>query len=127
MKEKKLKLLNYQIITSILFIISIFISIVLTYDEKQGLLKKQGLFSETFDKYLNLFNRILALGVIVFILYINYATYEIQKQKRTNLDPYRHQIYASIFSVISAIIVLYVVIENWYQNPNITSIENPTI
>lgn len=127
MKEKEIKLLNYQIITSILFIISIFISIILTYDEKQNILKKECIFSEKFDKYLNLFNRILALGVIAFIFYINYSTYEIQKQKRTNLDPFRHQIYASIFSVISALIVLYVVIENWYENPNITSIENPTI
>lgn len=127
MKEEKLKLLNYQILSSILFIISIFISIILTYDEKQELLNKKGVFSETFDKYLNLFNRIFALGIIIFILYINYTTYNIQKQKRINLEPFKHQIYASIFSVISAIIVLYVVIENWYQNPNITSIENPTI
>jgi len=127
MKEKKLTLLNYQIISSILFIISIVISIVLTYDEKQQVLKKDRLFSETFDKYLNLFNRILSLSIVAFILYINYATYEIQKQKRSNLDSFRHQIYASIFSLISAIIVLYTVIENWYENPNITSIENPII
>lgn len=127
MKEKKLALLNYQIITSILFIISLFISIVLTYDEKQQLLKQPRLFSEKFDKYLNLFNRILALFIILIILWINYETYNIQKQKRSNLAPFRHQIYASVFSVISAIIVLYVVIENWYSNPNITSIENPTL
>ena len=127
MKGKELKLLNYQIFTSILFIISILISIVLTYDEKQGLLKNQRLFSEQFDKRLNLFNRLLALFVIAFILYINYATYKIKQQKSSNLAPFRHQIYASIFSLISAIIVLYVVIENWYSNPNITSIENPTI
>lgn len=127
MKEKEITLLNYQIITSIFFIISIFISIILTYDEKQDILKKDTLFSKKFDKYLNLFNRILALTIISFILYINYETYKIQKQKRNNLDPFRHQIYASIFSVVSALIVLYVVIENWYENPNITSIENPTI
>ena len=127
MKEKKLTLLNYQIISSILFIISIIISIVLTYDEKQQVLKKTRLFSETFDKYLNLFNRILSLSIVVFILYINYVTYQIQKQKRSNLDPFRHQIYACIFSIISAVIVLYVILENWEDNPNITSIENPII
>lgn len=127
MKEKQLTLLNYQIFTSVLFIISILISIILTFDEKQSVLKKPGLFSEQFDKRLNLFNRILALFIIVFILYINYETYKLQQKKGSNLDPFRHQIYASIFSVISAVIVLYVVIENWYSNPNITSIENPTI
>lgn len=127
MKEKELRLINYQILTSILFIASVVISIILTYDERQQLLKKQRLFSETFDKYLNLFNRILSLSIVAFILYINYATYKIKEQKRSNLAPFRHQIYASIFSLISAIIVLYVVIENWYENPNITSIENPII
>lgn len=127
MEKEKLKLLDYQIFASVLFIISIFISIILTYDEKRQVLKKQGLFSEQFDKYLNLFNRILSLLIVLFILYINYETYYIQKKKRNNLDPFRHQIYASIFSVISALIVLYVVIENWYENPNITSIENPII
>ena len=127
MKEKELRLINYQILTSILFIASVVISIILTYDERQQLLKKQRLFSETFDKYLNLFNRILSLSIVAFILYINYATYKIKEQKRSNLAPLRHQIYASIFSLISAIIVLYVVIENWYENPNITSIENPII
>ena len=127
MKEKELRLLNYQILTSILFIVSVIISIVLTYDEIKQLLKKHRLFSETFDKYLNLFNRILSLSIVVFILYINYATYQIQKEKRSNLDPFRHQIYASIFSIISAVIVLYVVLENWEDNPNITSIENPII
>lgn len=127
MKEKELRLINYQILTSILFIASVVISIILTYDERQQLLKKQRLFSETFDKYLNLFNRILSLSIVAFILYINYATYKIKEQKRSNLAPFRHQIYASIFSLISAIIVLYVVIENWYENPNITNIENPII
>lgn len=127
MKEEELKLLNYQIISTIFFIVSLLISIVLTYDEKQYLLNKDGLFSEKFDKYLNLFNRILSLTIILFILYINLQTYEIQKNKKSNHDPFRHQVYASVISVVSSLIVLYVVIENWYKNPNITSIENPTI
>lgn len=127
MKEKELKLLNYQILTSIFFIISIIISIISTFDEKQQILKRKRLFSEKFDKHLNLFNRILALTITIVILYINYEYYKINEQKRSNLAPFRHQIYASIFSLISALIVLYVVIENWYENPNITNIENPTI
>jgi len=125
MKDKELQLLNYQILTSIVFVLSLIISIILTYDERQQLLKRKRLFSEKFDKYLNLFNRILALLVILIILYINYKNFEINKNKRSNPAPLIHQIYASILSVLSAIIVLYVVIENWYENPNITSIENP--
>ena len=75
MNEKKVQLLNYQLIISGLFIISLVISIILTYDQKQETLDEQRLFSEKFDKYLNLFNRIFALSIIVAILYINYQDY----------------------------------------------------
>lgn len=125
--NKKVQLLNYQLIISVLFIISLLISIVLTYDEKQEKLNEERLFSEKFDKYLNLFNRIFALVIIIAILYINYQEYSLNKYEKSNLKPLEHQIIASVFSVISALIVLYVVIENWYENPNITSIENPIV
>lgn len=125
--NRKVQLLNYQLIISGLFIISLLISILLTYDERQETLNKQRLFSKTFDKYLNLFNRIFALAIIIAILYINYQDYLLNKNKKSNVKPLEHQIIASVFSVISAIIVLYVVIENWYENPNITSIENPIV
>lgn len=127
MNEKKVQLLNYQLIISGLFIISLVISIILTYDQKQETLDEQRLFSEKFDKYLNLFNRIFALSIIVAILYINYQDYLLNRNIKDNIKPLEHQIIASVFSVISAIIVLYVVIENWYENPNISSIENPTV
>lgn len=127
MKEKQLKLLNYQLLTTIAFMISLLISIILTIDERQELLKKQRLFSEQFDKNLNLSNRIFALAIVSFILYINYSDYKIKGKKGVNTTPLKHQIYASILSVISALIVLYVVVENWYENPNINSIENPII
>ncbi len=125
--EKEEKLLNYQLITSIAFIVSLIISIILTYDEKKELLNEETIFSKDFDKYLNLFNRILALSIVCFILYINYETYKINKNKKTDIKPFEHQIIASIFSIISAIIVLYVVIENWENIPSITNIENPTV
>lgn len=127
MRQNEIKLTNFQIITSILFIISVLISIVLTIDEKLVLEKKKPLFSKKTDQYINLFNRIFTLIIICFILYINYEGYKIDKIKGSNIDASRHQIYASILSVISAIIVLYVVFENWDENINITSIENPTI
>ena len=127
MKEKRIELLNYQIIASILFIISLLISIFLTYDEKLEIMGNKRILNKYTDKVLNLSNRIFALLIVLFILYINYEDYILNKIKRNNTKTSKHQIIASIFSVISAIIVLYVVIENWYENPNITSIENPIV
>ena len=127
MNEQKIKLLQYQNITSILFIISVGISIFLTHDEILRLSKKDPVLPEPIDRYINLLNRVFALTIISAILYINYQDYQLAKQqKKTNLEPFKHQISASIFSVISAIIVLYVVIENLEQNPNIGNLENPT-
>lgn len=122
--EYKVKSINLQLLSSFLFIISIIISILLTYNEKRNILKKEPLFNDIFAKYLNLFNRIFALFIIVLILYINYNDY---KNRNGSTNALIYQIYASIFSVISALIVLYVVIENFSDNINISSIENPIV
>lgn len=125
--KNKMDILSSQLTLTFLFIITLFVSIILTYDEKLELENKNRLFSEEFDKYLNLFNRIFALLIIIGILYVNYKNYDIKKDTTKNIKPLIHQIIASIFSVISALIVLYVVIENWNTNPNISSIENPIV
>lgn len=122
MKSKEIKLIDYQLISAILFIISILISILLTYNEKLEKCNKKTLLNEQISKYLNLFNRIFSLIIILFILYINYETYKI---KRSNLNLYLNQIYASILSTIAAIIVLYTTIEN-FNKQNINT-ENPFI
>jgi magnesium-transporting ATPase (P-type) len=125
--ERKIELLNYQLIITGLFIISLIISIILTYDQKEYISNKKRIFKSDFSKYLNLFNRLFTLFIIFSILYINYEDYKLNKNTKKNIKPFEHQVIASLFSVVSAIIVLYVVIENWYESPNITSIENPTV
>ena len=127
MKEKQVLIIDWQIILSMVFIITILISIIFSYDQRQRLLNKKTIFDKNIDKYLNLFNRIIVLIVILLLLYLNYLDYKINKDNINNPKPYYHQIIASVFSVISALIVLYVVIENWYDQPNITNIENPII
>lgn len=125
--KREIEILDKQILISIIFIVTIVISIILTYDEKQYKLKRKTIFSPKTDKYINLLNRILSLAILFYLLYLNYETYQIAKQKGRNLHPFKHQIQASILSTIAGIIVLYVVFENWYENPNITTLENPII
>ena len=114
--NKEIKLLDYQNILSIIFIITIIISILLTYDEKLKLLNKK-LFDDKTAENLCI--------IALLIIYINVIDYKIGQEKGSNLNPLRHQVEASIFNAISALIVLYTVYEN--RNFNITSIENPTI
>ena len=71
MKEKQVLIIDWQIILSMVFIITILISIIFSYDQRQRLLNKKTIFDKNIDKYLNLFNRIIVLIVILLLLYLN--------------------------------------------------------
>ena len=97
---------------------------LLTYDEKLKLLNKKRLFTDQNSHYTNLLNRILFLLILIYNLYINYQQYELEKQKRSDLAPFRQQIYASILNTIAAVIILYVVYETLNTNDDIAPIDN---
>ncbi len=122
--EREIKLLNIDITTAILFIITIVISIYLTYERKQELLKKKRFLSKKDDQYILLFNRLLVLIIVLIILYDNYEEYEIAKMDNKDLNPFKIQIFASFLTVITALLILYVVLYNWDSN-SISDIENP--
>lgn len=121
--KSQIKLLDKQLIISLALGITLIISIFLNYDEKQKLLNKKRLFHNNDVKYINLFNRVLFLIILLYNLYINYEQYELEKEKGNNTIPFIQQIYASILNVIAAIIILYVIYET-YNNDNIASFEN---
>ena len=119
MKEKKL--LEKQLYTTIIFIISLFLSLSLTYDDYLKLDKKR-LYSDTFSRKLGITNRLLVVILSFSYLYINYKSKEISNNKTKYND---YQIIASELSTIAAIIVLYVVIAN--NKYTITNIQNPIL
>lgn len=122
--EKEIELLNIDIDTAILFIITILISIYLTYENKQDLLNKKRILNKKDDQYILLFNRLFVLIIVLIILYDNYEGYKIAKEKNKDLKPFKIQIFASILTVITALLILYVVFYNWDKN-NLSDIENP--
>ena len=124
MNNRQISLLNSQFFISFILAITLSISFLLTYDEKQKLLNDKRLFTDNSSRYINLFNRILFLLILIYNLYINYEQYNLEKQKKSNLAPFRQQIYAAFFNLIAAIIVLYIVYESLYTNDDIAPIEN---
>ncbi|MEG0825893.1 MAG: hypothetical protein RR404_00295 [Bacilli bacterium] len=124
MNDEK-KLLEYQMITSFIFIGTIVVSILLTYNERQNILKKTPLFNEKEADAILIINRILALILFLVYLYINYNNLKIGELKNENTKYLKLQLIPSFLGVISAIIILYVVISE--NNINISDIENPTI
>ena len=122
MKRRDLETINAQFLISILLAITLIISFIVLYDEKQRIENKDNILGNKY-KYVNLFNRILFLLTLIYSLYVNYQQY--QQKKEGQEAPFRHQVYASIFNLIGGIITLYVVIETW-NNIDIADFENTT-
>ena len=124
MNNRQVSLLNAQLFIAFILAITLFTSFLLTYDEKLKLLNKKRLFTDQNSHYTNLLNRILFLLILIYNLYINYQQYELEKQKRSDLAPFRQQIYGSILNTIAAVIILYVVYETLNTNDDIAPIDN---
>lgn len=124
MKEE-IKLINIQMIATSLFIISLVISLLLSYDDKANIQKKITFFSEKNDQYISLANRLFSFILLLVFLYINIGFYNQGLKNNENTEPLKLQIYAAIFSLISAITILYVAIKYFSEEPSISNIENP--
>ena len=122
--EKEIELLNIDIATALMFIVTIIISIYLPYENRQDLLNRKRILNKKDDQYILLFNRLLVLIIVLIILYDNIEGYEIAKEKNKDLKPFKIQIFASILTVITALLILYVVFYNWDDN-SLSDIENP--
>lgn len=122
--EKEIELLNIDIATALMFIITIIISIYLTYENRQDLLNRKRILNKKDDQYILLFNRLLVLIIVLIILYDNIEGYEIAKEKNKDLKPFKIQIFASVLTVITALLILYIVFYNW-DNNSLSDIENP--
>ena len=123
MNEKDL--LKQQMVTTFIYVICLLVSLSLTYDE---FLKKDNnkLYSDKSATNIALTNRIVILVLTLSYLYINFANREIAKSNNSNLRFFNLQFNAGFLSLISAIIVLYVVFKSG-DYPFVSSEENPEI
>lgn len=127
-KEKEVKLLDIQLIATILYIVSLIISISLTINDKQITQKKKSIFTNNQAKNLAIFNRIFIVGLTLTFLYISYQNRDIAKKEKKKIWPFDLQMYASELSLLATVIVLYVVIETSGEQYSIISgIENPSL
>ena len=98
-----------QILLSLLFIITLIISITLSYNEILKAKNKDVLYTEDLEKNILIFNHSLAVLINIGFLAINI----IDKKVNTNQDKYANlQIDASLLTFISSLIVLYIAIDN---------------
>lgn len=124
MKNEEVKLLDIDIETAVLLIISLLVSIYLTTERKKRLENKKTFLNEKDDQNILLINRLFALIIFCISLYDTYEFYKIAKSKNEDLFPYKLQLLASTLGVVAALIVIYAVLYNYNS---ISNLENPTI
>jgi len=122
------KLLDIQIIASLLYIGSLLLSIILTYNDKQITLKKKTILTNVEAANLSVFNRIFIVILTIVFLYTTYQSRENAKKENQKIWPFDLQMYASELSLIATVIVLYVVIKTAGERYSIVpGINNPSL
>lgn len=121
-------LLDIQIIATVLFIGSLLISILITYNDRQVARNEKPPLTEIQAVNLSIFNRLVVVILTIVFLYINYQSRENAKKGNEEMWPFDLQICASELSLLATIIVLYVVIEtSGQQYTIIPGINNPSL
>ncbi len=120
----QIKLTNYQLLGIFLFIITLFISLLLTYNEKLKLEKKDIFFEEKTSLYISLFNRIIVLILAILFIYISY-----EREKVSEVDNDASlELLASYLSFFASFLALYIVIKNINnKNFDVSDVEEPTL
>ena len=120
----QIKLTNYQLLGIFLFIITLFISLLLTYNEKLKLEKKDIFFEDKTSLYISLFNRIIVLILAILFIYISY-----EREKVSEVDNDASlELLASYLSFFASFLALYIVIKNINnKNFDVSDVEEPTL
>lgn len=118
------KNIELQILLSIFFIFTTIISIILLYNEDLYIKYKKFILDPKNAYIIASINRIVILIILLLFLYANYVDKNIDIIENKDLKADNLQIIASILTIISGIIVLYVTIEYFNTNIN-SSLENP--
>lgn len=127
-QKQEVDLLDLQLIATIVYIGSLIISIFLTYNDKMDVLNLNKIFTEKQNRNLSIFNRFLVVILTLVFLYASYETRRLAKIKGEKLDNFNLQVMASEISLVSTLIVLYVVIKSQGEQYSIISgISNPNL
>ena len=120
------ELLYLQIFGSILFIITIIISIILTINNIKNINHKKPIFNQKEENNISLTNRLIITIIAITFTFISYKFYEKNKYGN-NKNISKKELIASIFALVSALILLNTTIQNIKRKSNNTDINIPII
>ncbi len=118
-------LIKKQIGLSFLFLLTLFVSLTLSYNELLKYQNKPPLYTKEAEEAVLVVNRTLALLIALGFLWINIQDKQVKKQyNQGDMQNANLQIDASAITLIATAIVLYVALSDRNQS---TNIENPEI
>ena len=109
--KKQEYLLDLNIVASSLFIVTILVSIFLTYNEKNKLNNKTCI-NDIDSKKISILNKYFVIFILFIFLYTNLVNYKDTKNRGNETKFSKLQITSTIFVIISAFISLYVLKNN---------------
>lgn len=127
-KQKEANLLDIQIITTIIYIGSLILSIYITYNDKVTIENGKGFLSKKQNQNFSIFNRTLVVVLTLIYLYVSYENQKIITKKRGDTNAASLQVLASEISLVSTLIVLYVILKTSGEEYSIiSSAGNPNL
>lgn len=126
MDNEEARLLDIQLIATLIFIGSLALSFYLTYSDKIDVLYDDPLIPDENYYKLSVFNRFLVFILSLVFLYTNYKNKQLAKSRNEPIEPFNLQITASNLNILAALIVLYVVITSGNYSI-VTSVGNPNL
>ncbi len=126
--NQQLFIIDGQLVGTILYIISLIISIIVIVNQRKRALNQEEFLTNEESQIITLINKIFIVLLILWFLYLNYKSYQLAKDTNQSTSSLKSQIFASFLSLTVALITLYVVATD-FNNTNFQTaeIENPFI
>ena len=127
-EDKQLLIIDGQLITTILYTISLLISIVIIINQRKRAKGEEGFLTTSEEENITLLNKILIIALLCSYIYLNYKSKDLSEKTGNDTSSLELQIKASWITLIPALIGLYVVATD-FSNTNFQTaeIENPFI
>lgn len=127
-RNRKNKIINGNLITSILSIISIILGMVIILDQKKKTNGKKEFLTNEESQRLALLTKLISLFVVLYSLSLDYQSYNLAKVTNQDTSSLRLELVASYLAIVISLINLYVVITN-YSNTSFqpAEIENNSL
>ena len=126
--NKDTKSINISSISSIIFILASLVSLFLTLDERENIIKGKRILNNKTSLNISFYNRIVIIIAVILSLYAGYINFKSEEDNTKGKFKASLLLSTNVLSVIGSVIILYVAYLNKQeQSLTVSDIENPLI